>query len=138
MALGVAPGMVLRLYISTLRGGPKDKYCVLACITPKPRLLLISSEPSQLKRDNPDLWGHQVVIDAANHREFLRQDSYIDCSDPYGMSEEEIARQLNDGSNRVLCKISPSVLRNLRAVIKSSNLIPGRQIQWMLDALPDP
>ncbi len=138
MALDVAPGTVLRLYISTLKGGPKDKYCVLACVTPKPRLLLISSEPSQLKRDNPELRGHQVVIDAANHKQFLWQDSYIDCSDPYGMPEEEIIRQLNDGSNRIVGQISISVLRDLRAVIKSSALIPGRQIQWILDALPDP
>lgn len=133
----IVPGTVLRLSFSFLQGGPKDKFCVLACLEPKPRLLLISTEPSQLKRDNPQLWACQVIVDAANHSSFLKYDSHIDCTDPYGFVPEELEKQLANDSSRVVGTLSNKVLRAVRIAIQNSPTIPQKQIQWMLDALPN-
>lgn len=131
----VLPGAVLYLYFSALQGGPKSKFCVLACVQPKLRFLLISSERSKYKRDHPVLSKHQVLIDAANHS-FLDYDSYIDCSDPYGMDETEFHTQ-TQRENLIVGELSNDVLGAVRKVIAESTVIPKKQISWMLGGLSD-
>lgn len=46
--MGLRAGDILHLYIQSLRN-PKHKYCVLACIEPRPLLLLINSEVTEYK-----------------------------------------------------------------------------------------
>lgn len=130
----IIPGWVYLLYFSTLYGQAKDKLCVLACLEPKIRVLLINTEPSKLKYEQPELSECQVMIDVASYPDFLKHNSYIDCTDPYGYDINEMAKQLAADPTRIKGQINGPVLN---AVIKAinNNLIPQRQIDWMMKGL---
>lgn len=134
---GVAPGQALRLYIPVLYGHPKEKYCVLACLEPKIRLLLINSEINEVILAQPEMSECHIPIDAESHP-FLRQDSYIDCNDPVGHPDDELERQLKADPTRILGVISDDVCREIRRVIPLSPLLSSYDIEWMLEGLPDP
>tara|TARA_R110002096_G_scaffold226108_3_gene415415 strand:- start:6922 stop:7317 length:396 start_codon:yes stop_codon:yes gene_type:complete len=125
------------LYIPVLSGRPKDKYCVIASTAPRVILLLISSEVSQLKRQQPDQWHSQVVIDKASHP-FLKRDSYIDCGDLFGYPPGPggLANDLNNDPSRMLGKLSSDTLARVRAVVQRSRLLSPIQIDQILSSLP--
>lgn len=76
----LSPGRVLFVWCD-FTNPPKQKYVVLACpdLLPRPLLLVINSRISEFVRRRPHLLQCQVAIRAADY-DWLRHDSYIDCS----------------------------------------------------------
>lgn len=130
----ICPGSLQCLYFNTLYGTPKDKYCLTACVSPKVRLLLINSEPSVLKKSNPEMGACQVSIDAKRHS-FLRQDSYIDCTELQSIPEEIVDEQISDKPSRELGKAPDNIIEMVKVAIENSPTIPAQQIEWVLTAL---
>lgn len=133
MCVEISPGGIYVLYLAILYGKPKDKYCILACIDPKVRLLLINSEPSKLKREQPALWEAQVSIDKDAHT-FLTKDSYIDCTDPIGYDLDEIKIQIEKDPSIYKGEINGNIRQRIIAAL-DNDLIPKRQHDWMVDSL---
>lgn len=128
------PGDILFLSLNVLYGGPKDKFAIVGCVEPKPRLLLISSEVSALKRADPDQLNRQVVIDSARHA-FLDYDSYVDCTDPLGADIGDIRDQLRTEPWRYKGRVEPDVLGRIREAVTDSPTIAPVQVRWLLSAL---
>ena len=129
----IIPGWVYLLYFHALYGGGKDKFCILTCVEPKTLFLLINTQPSKLKQEQPELSECQVLIDAKSHN-FLDYDSYIDCTEALGYDINYMMQQLEADRTRIKCQLSDPILN---AVIKAieNNVIPRRQIDWMLKGL---
>src|SRR4051794_34241039 len=84
------PGQVFYLFCE-FTWPPKEKFVVLACVNPRPLVLLINTNKSELAQSDPDLDGTQVCIKPSDYG-CLTHDSYIDCLECFDMEQDEIER----------------------------------------------
>lgn len=92
------PGQIFYLFCEFTRPRPKPKFIVLACVNPRPLVLLINTNKSEMIRSDPDLESTQVCIRAADYS-FLSYDSYIDCLECFDMPQDEVERQILADAN---------------------------------------
>lgn len=111
---------------------PKDKFCL--CATADPWLFLVNSELNRFIEDRPDLRAQQVTLPRAGHP-FLRQDSWIDCSDPCSIAASDIERQLAADPSRFKGMANQSVLRAVLLTVAASRTLPQRKKDRITDAL---
>jgi hypothetical protein len=136
--MALSPGQVLRLYFNTLYGEPKEKYCIVACVEPKIRFLLISSEIGAFKHARPALRRQQVKMLAAEHA-FLHHDSYVDCAEPlgYALREADLTRLIEREPERVCGTISVALRARILEAVGESETLPMRQIEWIVAGLSE-
>lgn len=72
------PGSVVKIHCD-FTTPPKDKYLVIACVTPKLLVFVVNSEINEFIQNRPDLLKCQVSLNQADY-EFLQHDSFADCS----------------------------------------------------------
>lgn len=134
----LSTGSIYIELFTTLHGPPKSKFCLLCCLEPKPRFLLINTEQSKLVQEQPEMARSQVVIDARRHT-FLNYDSYIDCTDPFGHPDiDDFNERVRDDG--AICKgnLRDDKIILVREAIRTSPTIVQRQQDWMLTGLPNP
>jgi hypothetical protein len=132
----VRAGDVLKLFFETTTPR-KWKRCVVACLEPKPVLLLINSRVNPFVIDRPELRACQVLLDAANHQ-FMRYDSWIDCSDPFGYQRDWIDSAVTqDPAATLLGRISATVRQDIIACVENTPLLSARQKKHILDGLEE-
>jgi hypothetical protein len=126
-------GDVVHVYVQSLRN-PKHKFCVLACMEPKPLLFLINSEVTEYKKTRPDLMAGQLEIDAAGHA-FLNYDSWLDCTELHGYPLDQLEAEYNKDPKIVVGRLSEVLTARVIEVVKRSVTLPKRDIARILAAL---
>ena len=127
-------GSMQRLHFSDLSGGPKTKICLTICEEPY-LFFLVNSEVTRYIQSRAELSDCQVTIDKNNHDFILTHDSYLDCTDAYGIHEDELRSQLKDGRRHPKGNASKDVIKNvIIATNKSPKLTPRIQ-RFILDTL---
>jgi hypothetical protein len=106
----------------------------VACLEPKPILLLINSSINPFVVRTTELNACQVLIDAAGHG-YMRSDSWIDCSQPFGYARDWIDAALGENPRLHLGRISDTVRRDLVNCVHNTQLLPERKKRQILDAL---
>lgn len=131
--MGGVSGDILHLYVQSLRN-PKHKYCLLACIEPRPLLLLINSEVTEYKKSRPELMAGQLEIDCASHS-FLRYDSWLDCTETHGYGREELDAECGADPKIIVGHISARLQTRVVEVVRRSVTLSKRDISRILAAL---
>lgn len=126
----LAVGDIVYLYVPSLLN-PKDKFAVVACLQPKPLLLLISTEVTAFRRSRPELSSAQIVVDVASHP-CLKYDSWLDCTEPHGY--EGLAEECDKDPDIIVGHISTDLQDKIIEVVKSSRTLPKRDIKRILAA----
>lgn len=134
--MALRTGDVVHVYVQSLRN-PKHKYCVLACMEPKPLLFLINSEVTEYKKTRPDLMVGQLEIDAASHA-FLNYDSWIDCTELHGYPLGQLEAEYNRDPKIVVGRLSEVLSARVIEAVKRSVTLSKRDIARILAALPLP
>lgn len=84
--------------------------------------------------DTPDLYACQVLIDTQNH-DFMRSDSWIDCSQPFGYPLDWIEAALFDNPRLYLGRVSDVTRRDILNCVYNTPLLSPRKKQPILAAL---
>jgi hypothetical protein len=130
--MALRTGDVVHVYVQSLRN-PKHKYCVLACMEPKPLLFLINSELTEYKKTRPDLMAGQLEIDAAAHA-FLNYDSWLDCTELHGYPLDQLQVEYCRDPRIVVGRLSEVLTMRVIEVVKRSMTLPKRDIARILAA----
>src|ERR1700681_1901230 len=72
-------GRILDVFCGFTKPAPKEKFIVLGCTTPQPRVLVVNSQISEFVRRRPRLLSGQVLLKATDY-DCFHHDSYIDCT----------------------------------------------------------
>jgi len=134
--MALRTGDVVHVYVQSLRN-PKHKFCVLACMEPKPLLFLINSEVTEYKKTRPDLMAGQLEIDAAGHA-FLNYDSWLDCTELHGYPLDQLEAEYHRDPKIVVGRLSEVMTASVIEVVKRSVTLPKRDIARIIAALPLP
>lgn len=129
----VSPCDVLKLFFQTTNP-PKWKRCVVACLEPKPTLFLINSQINPFVNDTPELHACQVLIDIQNH-DFMRTDSWIDCSQPFGYPLDWIETALSENPRLYLGRVSDVTRRDMVSCVYNTPLLSEHKKRPILAAL---
>lgn len=114
---------------------PKEKFLLLACISPAPLFLIINSEISEFYQCRPHLRDRQVQISAAEH-DFLTHDSFVDCTQVFTQfSEERIQDQSLSDIGRIKGAISLTACAAVIKAVQASRTIELKYKQWILAEL---
>lgn len=124
-------GSIYLLHL-TVTTPPKPKYCL--CVTATPWLFLVNSKLRPFVADRPALSAQQVRLPVAGHQ-FLRYDSWIDCSEPISIQAAEVARQCADDPSREKGPASERVLEAVLRAVAVSTTLPERKKQAIAEAL---
>ena len=130
----LVPGRILRL-VMPFAQGDRNKYVVVAHGGTEPLLFIINSEinPYILKRRS--LRDCQVCLKATAY-DFLRHDSYVDCSQPWdGLGLSDIVRQLSEDTRRVVGDLDSTSMGAIVGVVHAARTLSKRQKQLIIDAL---
>lgn len=125
------PGDIVFVHVNSLQN-PKEKFAVLACLDPQPMLLLISTELTGFKQNNPVLRAEQIVVDCKSHP-CLRYDSWLDCTEPHSCGGLLMLFEANPKVR--VGHVSPGLRANIIEVVASSKTLSQRNIKRFLDAL---
>jgi hypothetical protein len=131
----VACGDIVLLFIHSTNP-PKWKRCVVACLEPTPILLLINSRLNEFVERQPERRACQVLIDVTNHP-FMKRESWLDCSEPFGYPRDWLDNILASNPESRLGRISPTVRRDIIAVVTNTSLLSARKKQRIVDALEE-
>lgn len=126
-------GAIVHVYVQSLRN-PKHKYCVLACLEPRALLLLVNSEITEFKQQQPDLLAGQVEIDCASHA-CLRYDSWLDCTESHSYETQQLVREYDANAGIVVGRLSDLLRRRVIEVVRRSRTLSKRDIERILAAL---
>jgi hypothetical protein len=136
VAVIVRPGDVLKLFFQTTTP-PKWKRCVVVSLEPKPLLLLINTSINPFVANTPELMACQVLIDSAGHP-FMRSESWIDCSQPFGYPDGYIEAALDADPRQRLGRISEVVRRDIVNCVHNTPLLSERKKLVILEAFDPP
>ena len=131
------PGKILYLD-AAFTDPPKPKYVVLACVQPKPVLLLINSRVNPNVERDPSRAGRHLRLSASDYA-FLSHDSFLDCSKEYGLASDlEMTGQLVADLGRIKGDLTQADKLRVVEIIKTSPTIPPRIIKAIEMALGSP
>src|SRR2546423_726525 len=106
------PGQIFYLFCDFTIPSAKDKYVVLACVNPRPLVLLINTKKSELVRTDPELESTQVLLTPSDYP-FLRHDSYINCLSSHDMRQDEIEQQVLLDMSRIKGRLNRQCISEL-------------------------
>lgn len=132
----LAPGSILLLDCYFTKP-PKPKFCILLCLEPEPVMVLVNSKISKFLEDRPALRDCQVLLHSTHHQ-FLKHDSYIDCTQSLKVSIEEIESQILKDVKKIKGRIFQDEKEAIVYAISTAKTIPMRDKEWVLKALSDP
>jgi hypothetical protein len=101
----LTPWRVNRLFCH-FTSPPKEKLLVVARVAAEVHVLVINSAIPPFIRARPDMLQCQVKLGKAAH-EFLRIDSFMDCTQVYSIPTHEIERNLVADMQRIRGEVSP-------------------------------
>lgn len=128
-------GRILYLFCGFTKPAPKEKFIVLGCTTPQPRVLVINSQVSEFIKRRPRLLSAQIMLKAADY-DCFHHDSYIDCTkaiDYFNLPiiEKQILREMG----RIKLSLRPGTISEVIKAIEAVETITLRSKLWMLEAL---
>lgn len=130
-------GKVLYLW-TNFTDPPKEKYLLIACPHERPLLFVINSQISAFIQRRPDLLRCQVSLSAANY-EFLRHDSYINCSQVVDdFSLDDIVGQVMADFNRLKVDLNESDKLAVHSAVSAARTISLEDKLQILPALSPP
>ncbi len=119
------PGMVLYLD-AAFTNPPKPKYVLLACLDPRPVVLVINSQVNPNVESDPARAGRHVKLSAADYA-FLQHDSYLDCSKGYSIDcDTDVSGQLVCDLSRIKGELCCADRQSVVTTIRTSATIPMR------------
>jgi hypothetical protein len=97
-------------------------------------LLLINTQVNPFVIKTPELLACQVLIDMNGHP-FMRSESWIDCSQPFGYSRNWIDAALAADPRQYLGRISEIVRKDIVNSVTNTPLLSERKKRPILDGL---
>lgn len=133
----VYPGSLQILLFRGIAGGAgRDKPSLTLFTQNKShRFFLVNSKPPKFIRNSPKLWANQVALDPANYKCLWKdfQYSYLNCTEIIGKHASEIDGDMGKTGIEYL---TIRDLERVRAVVRESEVLTGREIDAILGALP--
>lgn len=127
-------GVVLYLECS-FTNPPKDKFVILAADDDPPLLILINSRIHRFISKHPKLLQCQVILSPSDYN-FLRQDSYADCSQVYySMSQQEIISQLVTDASRIKSRLTHASTQRIIAAIQRAQTLSRLHVRRIISDL---
>jgi hypothetical protein len=128
-------GRILYLFCGFTKPAPKEKFIVLGCTTPQPRVLVINSKVSEFIKRRPRLLSAQIILKVTDY-ECFHHDSYIDCTKAVDyFNQPIIEKQILREMSRIKLCLSEETTGAVIKAIEAAETIPLRSKVWMLDAL---
>lgn len=129
MALQV--GQVFHLWCSACNP-QKNKFHVLACISPGPWFFLINSNPTNFQRARPHLMASMLELDA-DDLQCLTHNSWLDCTALMGgHSAQNLETMVQSSSKDYLGRLSTTRRRAVRAIVENSRVLTKADKQHLL------
>ena len=130
----VYPGSLQYLHFDDLPGGAKVKISLTVCVDPN-MFYLVNSAITPFIQKREELNNCQVCIDKDNHGFILTHDSYLDCTNAYGLHEDEVRQQLQHESKHPKGNASSQVINRAIVATKNSPTHSPRIQKFILDSL---
>jgi hypothetical protein len=124
-------GDIVYVYVPSLQN-PTEKYAVVACVEPRPLLLLISTELTEFKRIRPALRAEQIEVKVAEHS-CLAYNSWLDCTEPH--CYDGLSAQCVECPATIVGHVSPALKAQLVVVVTRSTTLTQRNKTWILAAM---
>ena len=132
----LTPGRVLYI-LCDFTNPPKPKYLVLVCpdTQPRPLLFVVNSRISDYLRKRPYLLACQVTLRAADY-DWLRHDSYIDCSNVIENLElATITSQMVNDTNCIKGELNADTCSQIVAAVQAAKTITRKHKRVIVGAL---
>lgn len=101
----------------------KNKFYVLACVSPGPWFFLINSSPTSFQQARPHLMASMLEL-AAGDLQCLKHDSWLDCTMVMGgYSAQALETIVQSSSKEYLGRLSTPKRRAVRAVVEHSRVL---------------
>ncbi len=118
----LTPGRVLYLFCE-FTTPPKEKYLAIVCRKPRPLLFLVNSSLTSFVQKRPEFRKCQVSLSAGDY-DFLRYDSYLNCSEVIdSLRVEEIVDQLVADITRIKGSLNEITIQEIRQVVPDTKTI---------------
>jgi hypothetical protein len=128
-------GRILYLFCGFTKPAPKEKFIVLGCATPQPRVFVINSQISEFIRRRPRLLSAQITLKPTDY-DCFDHDSYIDCTQAIDyFTQPIIEKQILRDMVRIKLCLRPETIAEVIKAIEAVETIPLRSKLWMLEAL---
>lgn len=125
------PGCILRLFCHFTEP-PKEKYLVLVCTTRSWLALTINTRvPSLAQRD---VRRSHLPLHASEY-DFLRYDSFLDCSKVHPIEKDAIMCQVLGDTGRIVGTISATTRAQVVTAVRQARTIVRRDKQAILRSL---
>lgn len=132
----ILPWQVLRLFCQ-FTTPPKNKHMLLACLYPRPLLLMVNSQIHPYIKNRPYLKSCQAPLQVEQHL-FLAHDSYVDCREIYtNFSLNDIVAQIRANRQRIRGFISEEAQEQVIAAIKVCPVLEKQYKKLILDELTE-
>ncbi|MEX1828851.1 hypothetical protein [Luteibacter sp. CQ10] len=136
MPTQVAPGQVYHLLCQTC-AKPKNKFFVVATVSPVTRCFLINSAPSPGQARNPDLMAALIPMLEADHP-FLDWNSYLAMTDLIGeYKEQDIASAVAKNPKVYRGVLAKNVITALKAALPHNKVLPVARIKELTEVWKD-
>lgn len=120
MALQV--GQVFHLWCGACNP-QKNKFHVLACVSPGPWFFLINSSPTNFQRSRPDQMASMLELSTGD-LQCLSHDSWLDCTMLMGgYSAQALETMIQSGSSDYIGRLPTSKRRIVRAIVENSRVL---------------
>jgi hypothetical protein len=129
--VALSAGDIVFLYVPSLKN-PKEKFAVVACVQPRPILLLISTELTEFKQIRLALRAEQIVVKADDHP-CLKYDSWLDCTEPH--CYDELCTECDERPEIIVGHISPALRAEIVTVVTASKTLTRRNKASILAAI---
>lgn len=133
----LTPGTVLYLYFTVVRPNPKEKFALLGAIEPSPMLLFIDTDINPFVNNTDELRSHHLLVPQLDH-EFLKYDSWIDCTYPVGYDLALLASTVQRSPEKICGTIGGRLRMDICAKVSSSRLWPAKKKERFVSALSNP
>lgn len=129
MALQV--GQVFHLWCNTCTP-QKNKFHVLACVSPGPWFFLINSSPTNYQEARPHLMASMLELASAD-LQCLTHDSWLDCTMLMGgYSAQELETMVQSSSKEYLGRLPIIRRRAVRAIVENSRVLTTSEKKHLL------
>lgn len=124
------PGSVVKMYSAKLVGPSKEKFFVIfnqSTCTTKYGCVLINSSNYPNVHDEHSIKTQQLLAKVSTYKDFLKHDSYFDCSDIKELLCTEVHYMLQADLKRVLGKVTDADLNLIVSALKMNRTLSPKQ-----------
>ena len=128
-------GAVVRMHCELVEP-PKIKWHFIASIDPQCICFLLNSNITPYAQQREELKNDNIRIQKSEHG-FLKNDSYLDCVEPFILNASECRYHIERGSAEVVGVLNHATLEAVRQTVQASIHIASRFQATVINAISE-